>query len=409
MSDGQYDVVIHGGGMAGLTLAAALRDSDLRVALVEPQRLRRWRGGDEYELRVIAVSIASERILQALGCWEDIATARASPFREIEVRDSESSAVLRFDGADIAAPHLGHIVENLLIQTVLYDRVSDAANIDLFIPAAIRELRPERERHIKLVLDDGREILTRLLVGADGAASPVRDLAGIGCDAGSYGQVGIVGVISTERPHREIARQRFLPGGPLAFLPLSDGRCSIVWSVPEKERERLLSLDADRFCEELSAASFGMLGQVLTVGERAAFPLRRQHAHRYVAPRVALIGDAAHVIHPLAGQGANLGFLDAAALAQTILETAARGRDIGGVAALRRYERWRKGDNLLMQRAMDGFHLLFGTRNPLVVGLRTLGLELTERLPPAKALYMRHAMGLGDDLPELAQARACKL
>jgi 2-polyprenylphenol 6-hydroxylase len=406
MSDRHYDVVIHGAGMAGLMFAAALLPSGLRIALVEPQRLRRWRAAGEPELRVSALTIATERMLRSLGCWEALAQARVSPFRAIEVRDAVSGAAIHFDAAAVGAPHLGHIVENTLVQTVLYDRIAGADNVSLLIPDAIHELSAQRGERLGILLEDGRQISARLLVGADGAASPVRTLAGIECHARGYGQVGIVAAIRTEQPHGEAARQRFLPGGPVALLPLADGRCSIVWSVPEAERERLLSLSPEHFCQELSEASGGMLGQVLSIGERAAFPLRRQHAARYVEPRIALIGDAAHVIHPLAGQGANLGFLDAAALAQCVAEAGARGRDIGGLDVLRRYERWRKGDNQLMQSAMDGFHLLFGSRNPLLVGVRGLGLAVSERLSPLKELYMRQAMGLSADLPVLARSSA---
>jgi 2-polyprenylphenol 6-hydroxylase len=406
MSDRHYDVVIHGAGMAGLMFAAALLPSGLRIALVEPQRLRRWRAAGEPELRVSALTIATERMLRSLGCWEALAQARVSPFRAIEVRDAVSGAAIHFDAAAVGAPHLGHIVENTLVQTVLYDRIAGADNVSLLIPDAIHELSAQRGERLGILLEDGRQISARLLVGADGAASPVRTLAGIECHARGYGQVGIVAAIRTEQPHGEAARQRFLPGGPVALLPLADGRCSIVWSVPEAERERLLSLSPEHFCQELSEASGGMLGQVLSIGERAAFPLRRQHAARYVEPRIALIGDAAHVIHPLAGQGANLGFLDAAALAQCVAEAGARGRDIGGLDVLRRYERWRKGDNQLMQSAMDGFHLLFGSRNPLLVGVRGLGLAVSERLSPLKELYMRQAMGLSADLPALARSSA---
>ncbi len=402
MSDASYDVVIQGGGMAGLALAAALIPSGLEVAVLESRRLRRWRPGGEPELRVSALTVASERILRNLGAWESMRRAPLSPFDAIEVHDSESGAFLKFDGADIGISHLGHIVENVLTQTALYDRVAVANNIQLFNPAAIAELRPQRSDRLELLLEDGRRIATRLLVGADGAGSAVRQAADIACERVGYGQVAIVGVIRCQRPHGQVARQRFLPGGPLALLPLADGRCSIVWSVPEGEHERLLGLSPEHFCAELTAASDAMLGEVLTVGERAGFALARQHAERYIAPRVALIGDAAHTIHPLAGQGINLGLLDAASLAQVIEQAAASGRDIGSMAVLRRYERWRKGENLLMQRAMDGFHLLFANRNPLLVGLRGLGLELTQRLPPVKMLYMHYAMGTGGDLPALA-------
>jgi len=404
VSKQEYDVIVHGAGMVGLVLAAGLADTALRVAVVEPQPQPTWRP-ETYELRVAALSVASERILRRLNCWEPLRRARVSPFRGIEVRDSESGARLTFDAAEVGEPHLAHIVENKLTQTVLYERIGRAANIDLIIPATIERLDELPDR-LRVALDDGRELGTRLLVGADGAGSPVREMAGIGVKHSSYGQVGVVGAITTELPHGEIARQRFLPDGPLALLPLADGRCSIVWSVPDAQREHWLSLAPERFCAALTEASDGMLGRVEAIGERAAFPLRRMHAERYVQHRIALIGDAAHVIHPLAGQGANLGFLDAAALAEAVLQAHERGRDIGGIATLRRFERSRKEDNLLMQRAMDGFHWLFGTRNPLLVGIRGLGLAVTERVSPMKALYMQHAMGLGSHLPALARATA---
>ncbi|MBA1148489.1 FAD-dependent monooxygenase, partial [Ectothiorhodospiraceae bacterium WFHF3C12] len=240
--------------------------------------------------------------------------------------------------------------------------------------------------------------------GADGAASTVRDLAGIDISTHDYGQLGVVATVATELAHGRVARQRFLPGGPVAFLPLADGRCSIVWSQPADEAPERLDLSEEAFRDALTAASGRFLGAVTDCGERAAFPLRRQHAARYVGDRVALVGDAAHVIHPLAGQGANLGFLDAAALVECLSAAREAGRDPGGAAVLRRYERWRKGDNLLMQNAMDGFHQLFGRTDAATVGLRSLGLSVADRLLPLKQRFMAHAMGERGDLPALARA-----
>lgn len=395
-----FDVVIQGAGMVGLLLARALAPLGLRLALLDAQAPPRWREG-EWALRVSAVTVVSERILSAVDVWDAIVAGRASPFRSIQVWDGAGSGSVRFDAAQLGEPHLGHIVENVLVQTALLERLR-RDDISLMLPAAVAGIEPRGEI-LGLTLEDGRRLSTRLLVGADGAGSPVRALAGIALDRGDYGQLGLVGVVRPERHHGEIARQRFLPGGPLALLPLRDGRCSIVWSQPEAEARARLEAPEQAFLAELTEASAGLLGEMLECGPRGAFPLRYQHARRYCAERVALVGDAAHVIHPLAGQGANMGFLDAAVLAEEIAAAHRKGRDVGGQAVLRRYERRRKGENLLMQSAMDGFHWLFGSASPWLALPRSLGLDLTDRLPPAKAFFMRRAMGFGGELPELAR------
>lgn len=399
----RFDIVIHGAGMVGLLLARALAPLGLKIALLDAKPVSRWRGG-EHDLRVSAVTVASERILRGLGVWEALEAGRVSPFRGIQVWDGAGSGSVSFDAAQLGEPHLGHIIENSLIQTALYDRLGRDP-VTQMIPAAITgiQLQPES---LQLTLEDGRRLQTALLVGADGAGSAVRQLAGIEVDRGDYGQVGLVTTIRTERHHGEIARQRFLEGGPLAFLPLSDGRCSIVWSQPAEVGQARLAASVDEFRHALTEASAGMLGEVLGCGQRAAFPLRRQHARRYSAGRVVLVGDAAHVIHPLAGQGANLGFLDAAVLAEEIAAAHGKGRDVGGQSVLRRYERRRKGENQLMQSAMDGFHKLFATAPAWLSLPRGLGMDITDRLPPAKAFFMRRAMGLGGDLPRLALGQA---
>lgn len=400
MSDDRFDVVIQGAGMVGLVLAGALAPLGLRLALLDARPIQRWRAGDR-ELRVSAVTVVTERILRRLDVWHELARARISPFRAIQVWDAVGHGSVLFDSAQLGEPHLGHIIENGLIQTVLYDRLQDRDNLTTIIPAAVAAVQADADRTV-VCLNDGRRLETRLLVGADGAGSSVRRLCGIGLDRRDYGQSGLVTTVRTERHHGEVARQRFLPSGPLAFLPLADGRCSIVWSQPIAQAERRLQLDEQTFVAELTEASGGLLGRVEEADARAAFPLRRQRARSYVAPRVALVGDAAHVIHPLAGQGANLGMLDAAVLAEEIERAHRAERDIGGIAALRRYERRRKGDNLLMQSAMDGFHYLFGNDLPWLALPRSLGLTAVDRAPPLKAYFMRRAMGLGADLPSLA-------
>ncbi len=244
------------------------------------------------------------------------------------------------------------------------------------------------------------------MVGADGADSRVRALAGIDEHRREYDQEAVVATVTTERSNPAIAWQRFLTTGPLAFLPLADGRSSIVWSTGPAEAARLVELPEDEFRAVLGEAFEHRLGAVTAVGRRARFTLRRAHAARYVGPRLALVGDAAHVVHPLAGQGVNLGLLDAATLAEVLLQGRARGCDLGALALLRRYERWRKGENLAMLAALDGLKRLFGASAPPLRWARSAGLSLVDRFPPAKRFFMRRAMGLEGDLPAAARAPA---
>lgn len=399
MSESRFDVIIQGAGMNGLVLARALALQGWRIAVLDTQPVQRWTEADG-GLRVIAVTVASERILQRLGVWQDM--RRISPFRAIQAWDGVAGGCVRFESAQIDEPHLGHIIENRLIQTVLFDRLQQDDNVSFLIPAAVAAIEADDER-ARVTLRDGRRLQAKLVVGADGVNSPIRKLCRIPVDGYDYRQSGLVATITTELPHGEVARQRFLPDGPLAFLPLSDGRCSIVWSQPTAEAERRLALDEAAFCAELTEASAEMLGQVTGCRPRGAFPLRSQQARSYIAPRVALIGDAAHVIHPLAGQGANLGFLDAAVLAEEVERAGKADRDIGGEAVLRRFQRRRRGDNVLMQATMDGFHYLFGSGAPWLALPRSAGLNIVDRLPPLKAFFMRRAMGLVPDLPQLAR------
>jgi 2-octaprenylphenol hydroxylase len=325
-----------------------------------------------------------------------------SPYRAMRVWDAAGSGSIHFDAADLGQPDLGHIVENRVTRLALWERLEGLETVHLLSPAGVAamELGAAGPR---LILEDGRGLDARLLVGADGRESRVREHAGIHTRGWAYDQHALVAAVRTQAPHRETAWQRFMPDGPLAFLPLRDGRCSIVWSTTPAEAERLLALDEPAFCEALTEASGGVLGEILDSGPRAAFPLRLQHAQGYVRPGVALIGDAAHSIHPLAGQGVNLGFLDAAVLAEVLCDVRAARRDWAGLPALRRYERSRKGENMAMLAAMDGFKRLFGSRNPVLATLRNLGLGMTDRLGPVKALFARQAMGLSGDLPRLAR------
>ncbi len=399
------DIVIVGGGMVGATLAALLADSGLRIAVIEHAQPPLDWPADSVDLRVSALTAASERMFAALGVWPGMVTLGVSPFREMRVWDAAGSGEIGFDCADIGEPRLGHIVENRVTQRALFEHLRECAGIRLHCPASIERLAADDDG-IEVGLDDGATLRARLVVAADGAGSRTRALAGIEVRGWSYDQKAVVANVSTALPHRATAWQRFLPDGPLAFLPLRDGRCSIVWSTRPGHADQLLAAEPAVFHEELATAFAHRLGPVIASGPRGAFPLRLQYATRYIAPRIALIGDAAHAIHPLAGQGVNLGLLDAAALAEVLRDAQDHGRDIGATAVLRRYERWRKGDNVAMMLAMDGFKRLFGASAPPLRVMRNLGLSLTDRALPVKNLIIRHAMGLSGDLPRVARQPA---
>ncbi|SEP15786.1 UbiH/UbiF/VisC/COQ6 family ubiquinone biosynthesis hydroxylase [Aquisalimonas asiatica] len=400
MAEQRTDVIIIGGGMVGLTLAAGLADTGFTVAVVEARQPPPW---DEAHTsnRVSAITHTSRRILDRLGAWDAIVGRRASPFEAIRAWDAAGHPGVTFHAADRGEAWLGHIVENTLIQDALREAVGRRAGVALYCPVAVDDLHTGDDA-VTVRLEDGRRLRGGLLVGADGASSMVREHAGIPVRERDYGQRGIVATITTEQHHGAVARQRFLPEGPLALLPLVDGRCSIVWSAENARATELQALSDKEFNTAMTAASEAVLGQVTASVDRAAFPLRRLHAESYVAPRVALVGDAAHVIHPLAGQGVNLGFLDAAALVDVMAAARERGRDPAGYGVLRRYARWRRGDNLLMQSAMDGFHWLFSNDDPWRSLLRNAGLGVTDRLSPAKALFVDQAVGHRGDLPSLA-------
>jgi 2-octaprenylphenol hydroxylase len=402
-SAAHYDIVVIGGGMVGAALACAAASRDLRIAVIDgqpPQRV--WPEG-QVDLRVSALSRASQRILERLGAWPRIVALGASPYREMVVWDAIGGAEIRFDSADLGEPDLGHIVENRVTRLALWEQLEQADNVTLHCPASVEMLAID-EAAGTIRVSDGHLLRARLVVGADGRESLVRETLGIAVSSRDYDQQAIVANVEVGHWHRETAWQRFLPTGPLAFLPLADGRCSIVWSAEERRAGELLSLDDAAFRAELEDAFQQRLGPILSAGPRAAFPLRMQHAAEYVRPRAALIGDAAHTVHPLAGQGVNLGFLDAAALIDALDHALARKRDIGTLATLRRYERARRGDNAAMLTAMDLFKHVFSNRLPPLVAGRNLGLAAANRITPIKHLFMRQALGLGDDLPTLARA-----
>lgn len=401
-SAAEQDIVIIGGGMVGAALACAAAQRGLRIAVIDGQPPQRTWPEDQPDLRVSALSRASQRILERLGAWPRIVELGVSPYREMVVWDALGKAEIRFDSADLGQPDLGHIVENRVTRLALWEQLEAADNVTLHSPASVQMLAIDAAAGT-VRLDDSQVLRAKLVVGADGRESLVRETLGISVDAHEYDQQAIVANVEVGYWHRETAWQRFLPTGPLAFLPLADGRCSIVWSAEQRRASELLNLDDAAFLAELEEAFQQRLGPILSSGPRAAFPLRRQHAQEYVRPRAALIGDAAHTVHPLAGQGVNLGFLDAAALIDALDHALARKRDIGSLSTLRRYERARRGDNAAMLTAMDLFKRIFSNRVPPLVAGRNLGLVAANRIPPLKHLFMRQALGLSADLPTLAR------
>ncbi|MAT66157.1 MAG: 2-octaprenyl-3-methyl-6-methoxy-1,4-benzoquinol hydroxylase [Gammaproteobacteria bacterium] len=402
-SEPSHDIIIAGGGVVGASLACALADAGLRVALIDAREPATDWPADSIDQRVYAITCASQTLFERLGVWEGIRQRGVSPYQAMEVWDAAGPGRIHFDAAELGEPWLGHIVEQRVIQAALLDGQRARPGLERLCPAELADFHLDDAAGVSARLGDGRELAAALLVGADGAGSRVRELAGIGVETHDYEQTAVVAVVASERAHAGTARQRFLPTGPLAFLPLRDGRCSIVWSTTPLEAERLLALPDEEFCIELGQAFDYELGAITRVSGRGGFPLRRLHAVDYVQQRLALVGDAAHVIHPLAGQGVNLGLLDVAALAEVVADTAAAGRDIGAHTNLRRYERWRRGDNALMQSAMDGFKWLFASPLTPVRLLRNLGLGTVDRLPPLKSLLARHAMGRAGDLPRLVR------
>ncbi len=398
-------VAIVGSGMVGGALACALALQGFRVTVIEAQAPQSQWPAAEVDLRVSALSRASQRILENLGVWSRMEELRVSAYREMHVWDAQGSGSIHFSAADLGEPDLGHIVENRVTQLALWERLRGLENVEIICPETLQGLELGRA-HPVLSLRGGRRVEAELVVGADGGRSAVRALAGIQTRGWLYDQHALVANVRPARSHGETAWQRFMHRGPLAMLPLNDGRCSIVWSTSPQHAQELLALDDERFCRALREASEGILGEIEGTGPRATFPLALRHAESYVRSGLALVGDAAHSVHPLAGQGVNLGFLDAATLADTLLAARAARRKLGAVATLRRYERSRKGDNLAMLALMDGFKRLFSNDLLGLRLLRNLGLNLADASGPVKRELMRRAMGCAGELPSLATPTA---
>lgn len=398
-----YDVIVLGGGVVGLALAGALAQGGLKIAVLDREPVEAGWDEASRDLRVTAITRASQTLFQRLGAWALMRELRVSPYQHMTVWDTGGAGEVNFDAAELAEPDLGHIIENRVLRLGLYRALNRLGSVDWLCPAAAERLEVD-ETQARLTLDDGRVLKARLVIGADGARSWLRDAAGIGHAEREYGHHALVANIRTENPHELTAWQRFQADGVLAFLPLSaPDLCSIVWSTSPERAAELKAMPAEDFNRELGFAFDWRLGQVAVEGPRISFPLAMRHAETYLAPRVALVGDAAHTIHPLAGQGVNLGLMDAASLAEIVLAAHAKGRDIGSHAALRPFERARRGENLAMITAMDGFKRLFGSSLFPVRVARNIGLGLFDALEPVKKLAIRRAMGLAGDVPALAR------
>ncbi|RWU26691.1 2-octaprenyl-3-methyl-6-methoxy-1,4-benzoquinol hydroxylase [Pseudomonas alkylphenolica] len=401
------DLLIVGAGMVGSALALALQHSGLEILLLDgsPMSVPPFDAQSAFEPRVSALSMASQRILERLGAWQGVSARRLSPYSDMRVWDGSGTGQIHFSAASVHAEVLGHIVENRVVQDGLLERLHDS-EIGLLANARLEQMRRSGDDWL-LTLADGRTLRAPLVIAADGANSAVRRLTGCETREWDYLHHAIVTSVRCAEPHQATAWQRFTDDGPLAFLPLlRDGRqdwCSIVWSTTPEQAEHLMKLDDAAFCAQLERAFEGRLGAVLQTDPRVCVPLRQRHAKRYVAEGLALIGDAAHTIHPLAGQGVNLGFLDAAVLAEELLHAYERGEQLADVRVLSRYERRRMPHNLALMAAMEGFERLFQADPLPLRWLRNTGLKWVEQLPEAKALFVRQALGLSGDLPELAR------
>ncbi len=399
----EFDIVIIGGGMVGLCFANAVAHLPIKIAIIENKKPSLKWPKKGFDTRVSALTQSSQQILNSLGAWEKMLDLRVSPYNNMHVWDATGNGVIHFDAAEIGELYLGHIVENRVTHKALYQLAQVRNNIE-FVIAQPKAIVTNKQK-ISIHLDNEQNYQTSLLVGADGAQSFVRKNMGVDLVVHDYKQTAIVTTVLTERHHAHTAWQRFSPTGPLAFLPLSDGYSSIVWSTNTEEAESILSMDDQEFSLALQNAFGTKLGKITEVSPRTGFPLRSQHAQSYIKPNIALIGDAAHTIHPLAGQGVNLGFSDAACLAEIIADAHEQQRPMGALSSLRRYERWRRGDNLMMQTLMTGFKYLFGNQLAVVSPLRNLGLNITNKLSPLKHQIIRSAMGLNGDQPKIAIRR----
>jgi len=404
----RFDVLISGGGMVGLPLGLALAQGGLKTVIADaapPAKVL----DPGFDGRVSALAYASVRMLTALGVWERLAPD-AQPIREILVSDGQagkpaSPFSLHFDAQEVGAEALGHIAENRHIRAALYRAVETSPNLELMAPAAVKSLTVEGAGAVAR-LDSGEEISATLAIAADGRESMLRSQMGIQIIGWSYPQTGIVATVEHEHPHNGVAYEHFLPSGPFAILPMIGNRSSLVWTEAKAKAPALLALDEAGFNDELARRFGNHLGKTRSAGPRWSYPLSFHLARDFVRPRFALAGDCAHGIHPIAGQGLNLGLKDAAALAEVVLDAGRLGRDIGALDTLKRYERWRRFDSFALAASTDALNRLFSNDIAPLRHLRDLGLGIVDSIGPARRFFMRHAGGDVGKLPRLMKGEA---
>jgi 2-octaprenylphenol hydroxylase len=404
----EFDVIIVGAGVIGAVMASLLLARKLstagRVAVVAEQFASAPQNGADWDLRVFALSRASERLLKVCGIWNSLPARRVFPYERVCVWDAAGtptgSGSLTFDCAELGEPNLGYIVDGKALQ---WQCLQSARAAGVVLIEGRVEAVFAGDDDVLLSLSDGRELRGTLLAAADGTNSKTRELLRIDTAGHAYYQDALVAHVQTAQVHANTAWQRFLSTGPVAFLPLEDGRCSIVWSVARLQADVLRAMDKEAFGQALTEASGAVLGQCTLTTQLAAFPLNLQYAVDYTRPRAVLLGDAAHVVHPLAGQGLNLGLLDCAALAQ-VLGDAGGASNYGDYQHLRRYERWRRSENLIAAAALDGLERIFSNSDPRSVGLRGAGLRAVARMPFLKRGFAQRALGIAGDVPEFLKA-----
>jgi 2-octaprenyl-6-methoxyphenol hydroxylase len=404
----QVDILISGGGMVGLPLGLALAQGGFKVLVVDaapPAKVLE----PKFDGRVSALAYASVRMLKALGVWDGL-SPHAQPIREILVSDGQvgkpaSPFSLHFDAEEVGAEALGHIAENRHIRAALYEAIAACANLELMAPAAVTSVTVQAGGALAR-LADGSEISAALVIAADGRESALRSQMGMQIIGWSYPQTGIVATVEHEKPHNGVAYEHFLPSGPFAILPMTGNRSSRVWTEAKTKAPGLLALDEDGFNAELARRFGAHLGKTKAAGPRWSYPLSFHLAREFVRPRFALAGDCAHGIHPIAGQGLNLGLKDAAALAEVLLDAARLGRDIGALDTLKRYERWRRFDSFALAASTDALNRLFSNDIAPLRHLRDLGLGIVDSIGPARRFFMRHAGGDIGKLPRLMKGEA---
>lgn len=399
-----YDIVIVGGGLVGMSLASALGGSGCRIAVVEA---RQWSppsvpvDGD----RTLALAYGSRRIFEGMALWHDIAARGVTPIKRIHISDRGRFGITRLDAADACIDALGYVVETSVLATVLYQTMQDLGSIDLISPAVMKDITFDAGTvSIELEQDNTAIALgARLVVGADGGRSRVREAAGIGARHVDYEQTAIVTTVTPEAPHHNVAFERFTDSGPLALLPMRDKRCTVVWSARRQQADAIMAWDEQTFLQRLQERFGDRLGRFLKAGKRQPYPLFLTRVDPHVRARLALVGNAAHTVHPVAGQGFNLGLRDVATLSQVLVDAARAGRDIGDVHVLGQYLKWRRRDTRAVTAFTDSLVRVFSNSFVPLAIARNLGLVATDLAPPLKRFLIRRTSGLAGPLPRLAR------